>query len=53
VVQPAGGEDTTVTAADTTPDVVDDDGARLLGEVDDAVSAGQAIRLQAELNEVF
>jgi hypothetical protein len=54
VAQPAGGSETTVTAADTTPDVVDDDDvAGLLGEVDDAVIAGQAVRLRAELNEVF
>jgi len=53
VVSPAGGDETTVTAADPTPDVVDDDVAGLLGEVDDAVNAGQVIRLRAEISEVF
>jgi len=52
-VPPAGGDETTVTAADITPPVVDDDVDSLLGEVDDAVNAGQAIRLRAELDEVF
>jgi len=53
VVPLAGGDEAAVTAADTTPDAVDDDVAGLLGEIEDAVSAGQAIRLQAELSEVF
>ena len=52
-VQP-GGVDTAVMAADTTAPVgADGDSEGLLGEVDDAVRAGRAIRLQAELDEVF
>ena len=53
VVPSAGGDETTVTAADTTPTTVDDDVDSLLGEVDDAVNTGHAIRLRAELDEVF
>jgi hypothetical protein len=52
-VPPAGGDETTVTAADTTSPTVDDDVDSLLGEVDDAVNTGHAIRLRAELDEVF
>lgn len=54
VVPPAGGDETVVMAADTEPSTVDDDVVPgLLGEVDDAVNAGVAIRLRAELDEVF
>lgn len=55
-VPAAGGDAAPVTAADTTsPEVAGsvDDVAGLLGEVDDAVNAGIAVRLQAELDEVF
>jgi hypothetical protein len=53
VVSPAGGDETTVTAADPAIPTVDDDVDSLLGEVDVAVNTGQAIRLRAELDEVF
>ena len=54
VVHPVVEDKEPVTAADPTPMGTDaDDVASLLGEVDDAVNAGVAIRLQAELNEVF
>jgi hypothetical protein len=53
IAQPVGEGGSTVADADTTPPTTDDDVAGLLGEVDDAVNAGVAIRLRAELDEVF